>query len=217
MYCQHCGKELLNGAKFCTNCGAPVNSAPVAYPQYGKLSLTRTRSGPGIALKAAVIVDGEKKCDISYGNTVHIDLPVGQHVLSIRMSGKELGTTVITISPAAPCDCSFDLNAWGNLASFSLPYSTLPVVGAGAVRSASPATEPIKLTRGAKNICPRCGGNMTVQTVTEDRRTGCLTVLLYILLIIASFGLALIFLLLRRKTRAVTYMVCQSCGYKRRA
>ena len=27
MLCQNCGKEIPNGADFCTNCGAPVESA----------------------------------------------------------------------------------------------------------------------------------------------------------------------------------------------
>ena len=29
-YCSQCGKELVQGAKFCQNCGAPVESAAVA-------------------------------------------------------------------------------------------------------------------------------------------------------------------------------------------
>jgi len=29
MYCQHCGKPILDGANFCTNCGSRISSAPV--------------------------------------------------------------------------------------------------------------------------------------------------------------------------------------------
>ena len=29
MFCQKCGKEIQEGAAFCTNCGAPQNAAPV--------------------------------------------------------------------------------------------------------------------------------------------------------------------------------------------
>ena len=29
MYCKHCGKELEDGAIFCTRCGKPVQGQPV--------------------------------------------------------------------------------------------------------------------------------------------------------------------------------------------
>ena len=64
--------------------------------------------------------------------------------------------------------------------------------------------------------CPRCGGhNVQFQTVAEARKTGCMTVLFYIFLAITILGwLILIPILLRKKTRTVTYGICQSCGYR---
>lgn len=67
--------------------------------------------------------------------------------------------------------------------------------------------------------CPKCKGrNVQFQTVTESKKAGCLKVLLYIILAISIFGwLILIPVLTRKKTKTVTYGVCQSCGYRWKA
>lgn len=64
--------------------------------------------------------------------------------------------------------------------------------------------------------CPRCNGrNVRFQTVTEAKKTGCMKVLLYIFLAVTILGwLILIPILLSKKTRTVTYAVCQSCGHR---
>ena len=69
---------------------------------------------------------------------------------------------------------------------------------------------------GIKMMCPKCKSeNVQVQTVSESRKTGCLTIILYILLACTILGiLILIPLMLRRKTETVTYAVCQNCGYR---
>lgn len=64
--------------------------------------------------------------------------------------------------------------------------------------------------------CPKCKSeNVQVQTISESRKSGCLTILLYIILACTILGLfILIPLLLRRKTETVTYGVCQNCGHR---
>ncbi len=64
--------------------------------------------------------------------------------------------------------------------------------------------------------CPKCGGhNISYQTVTESKKPGCGTYLLYFLLIISCFGIVIfVMLMLRQKTVTVTYAVCQDCGYR---
>lgn len=66
----------------------------------------------------------------------------------------------------------------------------------------------------AQRTCPHCKGtNIQYQTVTESRKTGCLTILLYILLALTLLGLFIVIpLVLRKKTETVTYAVCQDCG-----
>lgn len=63
--------------------------------------------------------------------------------------------------------------------------------------------------------CPKCKSeNVQIQTVTESRKTGCFTILLYIILACTILGLLIVIpLLLRRKTETVTYAVCQNCGH----
>lgn len=67
-----------------------------------------------------------------------------------------------------------------------------------------------------KRICPKChNGNITYQTITEQKKTGCLVVLIYIILAISCIGwLILIPMLASKKDKTVTYAVCQSCGHR---
>lgn len=64
--------------------------------------------------------------------------------------------------------------------------------------------------------CSKCHGhNITYQTVTEAKKTGCFTVLLYILLACTVLGLLIVIpLMLRKKTETITYAVCQDCGHR---
>lgn len=64
--------------------------------------------------------------------------------------------------------------------------------------------------------CRKCGSeNVSVQTISESRKSGCGTILLYIILAVSVLGwFILIPLLLRRKTDTNTYAVCQNCGHK---
>lgn len=66
----------------------------------------------------------------------------------------------------------------------------------------------------AQRKCPHCKGtNIQYQTVTESRKAGFLTILLYIFLACTVLGLLIVIpLLLRKKTETVTYAVCQDCG-----
>lgn len=64
--------------------------------------------------------------------------------------------------------------------------------------------------------CPKCGNHdIQYQTVTESRKTGCFTVMLYILLACTILGLLIVIpLMLRKKNETVTYAVCQDCGHR---
>ena len=64
--------------------------------------------------------------------------------------------------------------------------------------------------------CPKCGGPMQVQAVSELQKRGCLTVIFYlILLCIPILGWIVLFILLRgRKSKIKSYAVCQRCGFR---
>lgn len=68
----------------------------------------------------------------------------------------------------------------------------------------------------AQNYCPHCGGVMQVQAVSEMKKRGCLSILLYILLFcIPVIGWIALFMLLRgRKSKTISMAVCQNCGYR---
>lgn len=77
-----------------------------------------------------------------------------------------------------------------------------------------PEPRPQEADRSARK-CSKCGGNMSVQVVTEQKNAGCFTILLYIILAITVVGLLIVIpLALRKKTETVTYAVCQKCGRK---
>jgi hypothetical protein len=63
--------------------------------------------------------------------------------------------------------------------------------------------------------CIKCGReNVQVQVVSETQKRGCLSVLLYIILLcIPVIGWIALFMLLRgRKSKTRNYYVCQNCG-----
>lgn len=62
--------------------------------------------------------------------------------------------------------------------------------------------------------CPKCGSNnVNVQAVNEVKGRGCFGALMWILITICTFGIALLIpLLTRSKGKTRTYAVCQSCG-----
>jgi len=65
--------------------------------------------------------------------------------------------------------------------------------------------------------CERCGSeNVVVQAVAENKKRGCLTsLLMIILLFIPILGWITLFLLLRgKKSKTITHTVCQNCGYR---
>ncbi len=66
-------------------------------------------------------------------------------------------------------------------------------------------------------VCPKCQSeNVTIQAVSEQNKRGCFTVLLYIILFcIPVLGWIALFCLLRgKKSKTVSYAVCQDCGNK---
>lgn len=65
-------------------------------------------------------------------------------------------------------------------------------------------------------VCPRCGSNnVTIQVLEERKSTGCLTIILYIILACTVLGLLIVIpLMLRKKSKTKTYAVCQNCGHR---
>ena len=67
--------------------------------------------------------------------------------------------------------------------------------------------------------CPRCGSfNVNVQAVNEVQRRGCLSTIIYIILLfVPVIGWIALFMLIRgKKSKTSSFMVCQNCGCRRR-
>ena len=64
--------------------------------------------------------------------------------------------------------------------------------------------------------CPKCGNQMQIQAVSEVKRRGFFTVLLYLFLIlIPVIGWIILINLMRgQKSQTKMLAVCQTCGYK---
>lgn len=71
-------------------------------------------------------------------------------------------------------------------------------------------------SKGGEGVkCSKCGSDkVEVQAVAETSKRGCLAALIYIaLLCIPVIGWIALFKLIRgKKSRTVSYAVCQSCG-----
>jgi uncharacterized OB-fold protein len=65
-------------------------------------------------------------------------------------------------------------------------------------------------------ICPQCQAEMSIQAVSEIHKRGCLTTLIYIILLfIPVVGWIILFLLVRgNKSETVSIAVCQNCGHR---
>ena len=62
--------------------------------------------------------------------------------------------------------------------------------------------------------CKRCKStNVIIQAVAVQKRRGCLSSLLWILLAICTVGLILLIpLLMNKGSKTVNYAICQNCG-----
>ena len=221
MYCQNCGAKLNDGAKFCHECGAPCSSNNTREIQAEQvepipLRIERTRSGGGIAVAVQVFIDGEHVGTVKYGDELNVFVLPGQHHIHTKMKGSGSGEDDFYIpEDAINAEYVFritGLNCHSERVRFHTDGSRESInVSRTETRAAAPAR-----TAGQK-ICPSCGGSMTIQTVTEAKKTGCGTILLYILLAVTVLGLLIVIpLALRNKTETVTYSVCQNCGYRTR-
>ncbi len=86
----------------------------------------------------------------------------------------------------------------------------------GTVYSLGNGTNLNSMTRAGR-ICPKCGGEMQVQSVSEGKKTGCITTMFYILLACTIIGLLIVIpLMLRKKDEVHTYAICQRCGLRQR-
>ena len=94
MICPRCGKELLESETFCSNCGTPVTNLEeqvtsemqAVSQNYGpyKLTLRRPKSFVGCLVAYKIYIDDQKVGKIKNGGTFEIELPAGNHSISLN-------------------------------------------------------------------------------------------------------------------------------------
>lgn len=86
-----------------------------------------------------------------------------------------------------------------------------------------PVVQPVTVNSSSNanfvKRCPRCGStNIQYQAVAEQKKRGCLSSLIWVILAICTIGIILLIPLLTKKgSKTRTYAVCQTCGHRWRA
>ena len=80
----------------------------------------------------------------------------------------------------------------------------------------APDSNASSTTPARRRACDRCRGtNISYQVVSEEIPTGIGATILYVILSVTILGLLIVIpLMLRKRTRTVTYAVCQDCGHR---
>lgn len=217
--CKECGNEISDKAQTCPRCGCPI----IEEPKFAEFILKREKATFFCAVRYEVYIDGQNVGIIKNGETIKEVLPCGSHHLEIldknnfnrNVYGNNfyLGTSGITMSFSAAMNIT--MREFQNAPSNNINEQPGTIHKSFAADHYNSQTSRANFGSGMR--CPRCGGLMTIQTVSEARNAGCATVLFYILLAVTILGLlVLIPILLRKKTKTVSYHVCQRCGYKKR-
>ena len=226
MYCPNCGAQIPDDGRFCSYCGQDTAAQESSGPDFKYGSLTVVRVGSTVAQNIAtrVIVNGEPVMSLGNGSSETISLNPGRYTVVFRTEG--LGNFAKTLEIAAGTETAITFQliaAQGNNYKI-LGISNHAHDGSSSqmVRSAPEVREVVREVPVAQQPsypiqrCPKCGGIMTTQVITESRHAGCFTILLYIILALTILGLFIVIpLMLRKKTETVTYSVCQNCGYSR--
>ncbi len=210
MYCHNCGAKLPDGAKFCHECGEKTvingtNASLTAMPpSVGYLVITRYFSEYNSDIPVDVFVNGARETFIANDETIKLTYDVGKYFVSLRQNGFVIHEEQIEINSGRTEFIRFEVD--DSFANTNPTRQTMPVPNQAIVYP-NPGID-------SGRVCPRCGGQMQIQTVSESRKAGCGIILLYILLACTILGLLIIIpLMLRKKTETVTYAVCQKCGY----
>lgn len=91
MFCNKCGNQLIDGAKFCSMCGQPTNQATnntVENKGRGTFTLTINRANQWYAINPAVkiVVDGGAEYKIGNGETLNVPITAGPHKIAFSCS-----------------------------------------------------------------------------------------------------------------------------------
>jgi len=83
MYCNKCGKEVAEDARFCTNCGFQMNNK-------GSIIFAREKQFYGSIVPIKIFMDGLLVATVSNGQEAKIEATIGKHKIAFDLwSGNE--------------------------------------------------------------------------------------------------------------------------------
>lgn len=198
--CSECGHDVSDKATTCPNCGAPVVLETI---KNTKINIIRFHNDYFTGINVNVYVDGEYKVTIGDAFDATIEVEKGFHNISFNLNDNEVENLSIQADEKTYV-----------IKLKVISDNEISIISTEEIDENKPIIP--KSNTKLKRVCPRCGGEMQIQTVVEARSGGFLTFLGYFLLCITILGIfILIPLLLRKKTETNTYAVCQNCGYKK--
>lgn len=213
--CPECGREISDRANSCPHCGCPLAEKN----EVATFCLQREAKIFFCAIKYDVYLDGQLWGKLKNGESLSATLSCGIHHLKL-IDVVNFKTVVY--------DSDFFIGEEGLIFSFSARMKVTmsqSVYSSGQEKRGSQCAQTLTSATAPKQwdktpggrTCSRCGNPMSIQTVSEEQKAGCATILIYILLAISILGIFIIIpLMLRKRNKTVTYAVCQRCGYKHR-
>ena len=139
-----------------------------------------------------VYLDYQMVCQLENGERYNATLPLGEHHLEIIDKvnfNKTIYSGNFIIGKAGlimSCTASLKVN---DMQMATFPSGHIAEKPATPIISSSPAPseQNVSFTRQSMpvqqgKICPKCGGQMTLQVINEQKKTGCGTILGYIFL-----------------------------------
>ena len=208
-FCIHCGAKMPDAAKFCPNCGEPAietdkNVNKVSSPKKGSIRVIRQSDFNTGAFECTVVLDDGQQQRLADGCGISIETTAGKHDVTILSAGKKKYYSVVVPENGVET-LTFSLNEMEAQIK-ALPNTKAPLAGNSI-------------------ICPKCGGEVSFQTVSESTGLGCGSFIGVVLLaLLACFLLSpfigvIVFvigaiLVVKRSDDTVTYAVCQKCGHR---
>lgn len=210
--CPECGHEISDKATSCVSCGCPI----VKEKRYGAFSLIREEKMFFCLAKYDVFLDNTLWGTLKNGDSLNTTLECGVHHLKL-IAIDNFRKTVY--------DSDFTINEDGIMMSFSASMKVNMSISSNPnkpnpLEIITPFTEvksqkTYSTSTASQRKCPKCGCGMSVQVVSEPKKMGCGTILLYLILALTIFGILIVIpLMLREKTKTATYAVCNNCGHK---
>lgn len=79
MFCNHCGNELIETAKFCPSCGQMISPSVTSNSNIFTLTINRAKQWALINPPIKIIIDNNMEYKIANGSTLNIPISTGMH------------------------------------------------------------------------------------------------------------------------------------------